>query len=381
MDTALPDSPDVAPATDAAGPDGPAGTPRAPAQLEGLPRADEVFFVPDGVKHLDTLELERLTESFTWWVAQARRVDSVASRSRVRLVFLVIRHTGARLGEVLAIDDRTDIDLSRGILAFGRERGGARREVRLPDALAPELAKALADPVLSRFRGRIFHLDQGFVRRAFYTRAAACGLQKDMANPSALRRSRGIELLRQGAPLLVVQKILGHSTPVLTASYLEFSEKDRRRIERRVLAREARRKTSARNAFYGKVVRVLQADVHSIVEVATLGGHRLTSVITNESLETLHIRPGGFLTAEIKAPFVTVTAGPNPPSTTAENVFPGVVEKITAGELAGEILVRLVDGTRICAAVTSESLRELGLSPGDAAFAFCNAYSVVLRAD
>jgi molybdate transport system regulatory protein len=132
------------------------------------------------------------------------------------------------------------------------------------------------------------------VRRAFYERATACGLQKDLANPSALRRSRGIELLRQGAPLLVVQKILGHSTPQLTASYLDFSEKDRRRIERRVLAREARRKTSARTAVYGKVVRVLQAEVHAIVEVAPRGGHRLTRSSPMKRLETLHISRARF---------------------------------------------------------------------------------------
>ncbi|QLA15305.1 TOBE domain-containing protein [Desulfolutivibrio sulfoxidireducens] len=358
-----------------------ADAPPGPASSDGPPRQAAAFFVPGGVKHLDTLDLERLAESFTLWAAGARRADSAASRRRVRLIFLVIRHTGARLGEVLAIDDRTDIDLSGGVLVFGGGEGEARREVRLPEVLSRELTRAMADPGLFPFHGRLFHLDQGFVRRKFYERATACGLQKDMANPSALRRSRAIELMRQGAPLLVVQKILGHSTPVLTASYLDFSEKDRRRIERRVLAREAKRKTSARNSFYGKVTRVLQGDMQSIVEIATLGGHSLISVITNESLDILHIRPGTFLTAEIKAPFVVVTAGPTPPATSAENVFCGVVEKVVAGELTGEALVRLADGTRICAAVTAESVRALGLSPGDTAFASCNAFAVVLRAD
>ena len=139
--------------------------------------------------------------------------------------------------------------------------------------------------------------------------------------------------------------------------------------------------SSARNAFYGKVVRVARGDVQSMVEVATLGGHRLTSVITNASLTTLNIRPGVFLTAEIKAPWVVVTAGDKPPATSAENVFAGVVEQVTAGELTGEVLVRLSDGTRLCSAVTAESVRVLGLGPGDAAHASCNAFAVVLRAD
>jgi len=345
------------------------------------PRPGGTFFVPEGVKHLDTVDLERLTESFTRWAGASRRADSAASRRRVRLVYLVIRHTGARLGEVLAVDDLRDIDLGRGVMVFSAAHDDARREVRLSEALARELAAAQDDPGLAPWRGRLLHLDQGFVRRKFYERATACGLQKDMANPSALRRSRAIELMRQGAPLLVVQKILGHSTPVLTASYLDFSEKDRRRIERRVLAAEAKRKTSARNAFYGKVVRVRQGDVQSVVEMITLGGHTLTSVITNASLSSLNIRPGTFLTAEIKAPWVVVTAGATPPATSAENVFCGQVEAVTAGELTGEVLVRLEDGTRLCSAVTAESVRALGLSPGDTAVASCNAFAVVLRAD
>lgn len=354
------------------------------ASLAGTGRAArpaESFFVPDGVKHLDTIDLERLTGAFTSWAAASRRVDSASSRRRVRLIYLVIRHTGARLGEVLAVNDLRDIDLDRGVIVFSDTHGQPGREVRLPGELAGELATAMADPALAPWRGSLFNLDQGFVRRKFYERAAACGLQKDMANPSALRRSRAIELMRQGAPLLVVQKILGHSTPVLTASYLDFSDKDRRRIERRVLDAESRRKTSARNAFYGKVVRVLRGDVQSLVELATLGGHRLTSVITNESLTTLAIRPGTFLTAEIKAPWVVVTAGAAPPATSAENVFAGEVERVTAGELTGEVLVRLADGTRLCSSVTAGSVRSLGLSPGDAAFASCNAFAVVLRAD
>ncbi|MDQ7831021.1 MAG: TOBE domain-containing protein [Desulfovibrionaceae bacterium] len=339
------------------------------------------FFVPDGVKHLDTVDLERLTGAFTQWAEAARRADSVASRRRVRLVYLVIRHTGARLGEVLAVDDRRDIDPGRGVMVFAATHADARREVRLSEALARELAAALDDPALAPWRGRLLHLDQGFVRRQFYERARACGLPTDMANPSALRRSRAIELMRQGAPLLVVQKILGHSTPVLTASYLDFTEKDRRRIERRVLAAEAKRKTSARNAFYGKVVRVRQGDVQSVVEVATLGGHTLTSVITNASLSSLNIRQGTFLTAEIKAPFVVVTAGAVPPATSAENVFCGQVEAVTAGEITGEVLVRLEDGTRLCSSVTAEGVRALGLSPGETAVAACSAFAVVLRAD
>ena len=58
------------------------------------------------IRFLTTEQLLLLDQTFAAWVAKARGKRSSLSRNRCRLVFLLLRHTGAKLGEVLAIDDR-----------------------------------------------------------------------------------------------------------------------------------------------------------------------------------------------------------------------------------------------------------------------------------
>ena len=89
-------------------------------------RAARIFSVPDDVKFLDTLELARLADAFTAWTERAGRPDVAVSRNRVRLIYLMLRHTGARLGEVLALDDREDIDLENLSVMLGGGDGVGR---------------------------------------------------------------------------------------------------------------------------------------------------------------------------------------------------------------------------------------------------------------
>lgn len=63
--------------------------------------------------------------------------------------------------------------------------------------------------------------------------------------------------------------------------------------------------TSARNAFPGIVTRVLRGDVVSQVEVQS-GRHRLVSLMTTESVDTLGLAPGVPATASVKSTNVVV---------------------------------------------------------------------------
>ena len=324
-------------------------------------RAARIFSVPDDVKFLDTLELTRLADAFTAWTERASRPDVAVSRNRVRLIYLMLRHTGARLGEVLALNDREDIDLENLSVMLGGNDGGEGREVQIPSELGEALGAVFAEPAYTSMRGSLFHLDQGHVRRKFYERAEECGFTKELVNPSTIRRSRAVELLRDDVPLPVVQRILGHSTADLTAAFLHLPEDQRRKVERQVLSRETRR-TSARNAFFGRVAQVQKGDIQSVVVVESLGGHAVSSIITNESLKNLGVTEGSFVTAEIKAPWVVLEACEEMPRATASNRFLGEVELVRAGELTSEVIVALSDGTRLCALITTKSTKELNLS-------------------
>ena len=343
-------------------------------------RAARIFSVPDDVKFLDTLELTRLSEAFSAWTTRAGRPDVAVSRNRVRLIYLMLRHTGARLGEVLAVNDRSDVNLENLSVMLGGGEEGPGREVQIPAELGEALAAVFDDPAYASLRGGLFRLDQGHVRRKFYERAEECGFTKELVNPSTIRRSRAVELLRDDVPLPVVQRILGHSTADLTAAFLHLPEDQRRKVERQVLTRETRR-TSARNAFFGRVARVQRGDIQSIVTVESLGGHAVSSIITNESLKNLGVTEGSFVTAEIKAPWVVLETAVDMPRSTAGNRFLGVVELIRLGELTSEVIVALSDDTRLCAVITTQSARELALAEGQKVWAMFTAFAVVLHVE
>jgi molybdate transport system regulatory protein len=328
--------------------------------------------------------LQKLEQSFRDWAGTPRSAGVGVSRRRILLIYLLIRYTGARLSEVLKLDTRRDIDGKTRSVIFrkaGRKDLAHGRRVQIPEVLSAEIQTTLDSVPAAEDRGRLFDIDPGHVRRKFYERAAACGLPRAMGAPEVIRRSRAVELLQGNVPLPVVQKILGHSTPSLAAAYVNFSEEDMRRVEAFFVERENRRRTSARNAFFGKVESVVRGDVQSRVEIATPGGNRIRAVITNGSLERLGLKQGSLVAAEVKAPWVTVYRGADDPGSSADNVLAAAVERIARGKVTSEIVSRLADGTEICSIVTDESRKALNLRPGDPVRVAFSAFTVVLHSD
>ncbi|MBI5519991.1 MAG: TOBE domain-containing protein [Desulfovibrio sp.] len=342
------------------------------------------------IRTLDEAQVARLEQSFRSWMDASRRRADYASRRRLWLIFLLLRSTGARLGEVLGMDPTRDLDLEgeRPVALFGRGGNGgpngAGREVPLPADVARALREALADPTLAADPSRLFDMDQGHVRRKFYERAEAAGLPRELASPSVLRRSRARQLMRQDVPLPVVQRLLGQSSADLTAAFSDYTDDEAGRIVEEYLKREERRKSSARNRFFGAVSGVVCGPVVASVEITSLGGFTVTSVVTRESVERLGIKPGVLATADIKAPWVQLSAGEAEPNSTAANRYPAVVRRILTGEgqgdpVSAEVVAELSDGTMLAAVITLESVRRLDLSVGSPVWASFGAFSVILN--
>jgi molybdate transport system regulatory protein len=343
-----------------------------------------LFSAAEEIKYLDTAQLATLEKSFREWAEDAAREDVRISRKRIMLIFLLIRYTGARLGEVLRLNERERIDTENLIVRLGGEenaKDSALREVEIPAELGREVCEILNDPKFSAVRGELFNIDPAHVRRKFYECAEACGFSKELGNPSAIRRSRAIELLRNNLPLPIVQKILGHSTPNLATAYIDFSSEDMKKLVRHFIDKESRRKTSARNSFYGKISHIRKGDIQTEVRITTLSGYSVTAIITNESLERLRLNENSFLTAEIKAPWIIVSVDKSEPQNSASNKFQGRVAKIIQGAITTEYTVTLDDGTDICALVTEESRKKLALKEGDRAWVVFSALSVILNVD
>jgi molybdate transport system regulatory protein len=352
----------------------------------GLPSSNVIvagtFSVPRDIKYLDSEQLEALTESFRGWYRQAARPDIRRARGRVWLVFLALRYTGARLGEVLALDDRHDIDVDHAVVKFWADAGRAGepvREVKLPEAAMAEIAAYLQDA--EEGRGTVFQLDQGYVRRKFSERAKAIDLPRELGNPRVLRHSRAIELLRSGAPLQVVQNLLGHASINLTAHYCDFSEEDLKRLVQYYIQKEMRMKTSARNSFTGKVADIKTGEILSEVTLVTPSGYKLVSVITNESLRNLGLARGSIATAIIKAPWIIIEKDADSTKTSARNRFRGKITKINAGKIVAEVIAALDDGTSMVTLITVPSLANLNLQVGDSAWFLFKAFSVILNVD
>lgn len=355
----------------------PPGPPSAP------PKHARILPGPGPGRCLDPLQLDRLERALRTWADSPRRPDLAASRRRVFLIFLLIRYTGARLNEVLRLKLEDDLDPGKRTVVFRKGAAGgdrARRDVQIPEAVAAEVQDLLKTLALRSAGRRGLRLDPAHVRRKFYERAEAAGLPRGLGAPEAIRRSRAVELMQGNVPLPVVQKILGHSTPGLAAGYVTFSEEDMRRAEAFFVDRENRRKTSARNTFFGKIEIIRKGDIQAWVEIAAPGGDRIRTVITHHSLTRLGLKPGALVGAEVKAPWVTVHRSSNDPQCSADNMLSGTVERIAAGKVTSEVVARIADGNEICAIVTAPSLKRLVLRPGDRVWVAFNAFAVVLHA-
>lgn len=344
------------------------------AKFPDLPAPD----VSENIKSLETSQLDALEDAFRDWVQKPKRTDVRFSRKRVFLIFLLIRHTAIKLGEAIPLDETKDIDLHGAHLHIVKESSGRHRGLPLPGKVVALLRDIMEDDRYPRFRGRLLTMDQAHVRKKFYDLAEQCGMPRELGSPEVVRKSRGIEMLRSGMPLPVVQRALGHSTPALAAEYLSLSDEDVQSTLRRYLTLETQKKTSARNAFFGKVSGISSGDIQSLVTMRSLGGHEVTAAITNSSLKRLGLKAGSFTTALIKAPWVIITPEEGSVRGRETNSYPGTVVDVAQGKLCTEIIVRLSDATELCAVVTEPSRRSLDLTPGQRVRASFNEFSVIL---
>jgi len=200
-----------------------------PQMVEEIP-----YLLPDQVAALTTAFQE-------WYDDAAIRPSIRKTRGRYWLAFLFLRFTGARLGEVLALNDVNDIDYRAGDVKLvtlkrhvKKDPGGRKiksvpvRLVPVPPTIISELATYLAQ--YPDQRGRVFKLDQGNVRRVFYERAEEANLPRHLAHPHVLRHTRAIEMTRLSVPLTGVQSILGHSSLNTTAIYTRLSNHETKQI-------------------------------------------------------------------------------------------------------------------------------------------------------
>jgi hypothetical protein len=157
-------------------------------------------------------------------VAVMRAAGDGRHGQRLRALIVVLWRADLRIHEALALSE-SDLDARRGSLLVRRGKGGRRREVGMDDwaweQLQPWLDVRVAPPV-----GPLFCVVSGptcgrawsatAARTQLRETAAAVGVRRRFA-PHQLRHAHAVEMAREGVPLNVIQRQLGHSNLGVTS--------------------------------------------------------------------------------------------------------------------------------------------------------------------
>jgi molybdate transport system regulatory protein len=175
----------------------------------------------------------------------------------------------------------------------------------------------------------------------------------------------GAELTPTGKKILVNYQLVAHE-------HKQFIQKING-----LFIRRATMKTSARNQFFGTVIKVKKGAINSEVEVLLNGGDIIISTITNESIKTLNIKKNSEVWAIFKASWVIL--GLNEKVTlSARNQLAGAVSKVQKGAVNSEVSLNLKGGNEVVAVITNESLKKLKIKKGTKAIAYIKASHIIL---
>jgi len=163
-----------------------------------------------------------------------RRMIRAAGSPRDRAILLLLRDTGMRARELLGLA-WGDIDLSRRS-AVVRGKGGRHRVVFFSEAAARAL-RAWRKACGGREEDRVFPLSYQGLRYLLDAIARRAGV-KGPHGPHAWRHAFGLEMARRGMPLFALQRLMGHSSPIVTEIYVRFSGEDLREIYERYSKRK-----------------------------------------------------------------------------------------------------------------------------------------------
>jgi len=135
--------------------------------------------------------------------------------------------------------------------------------------------------------------------------------------------------------------------------------------------------TSARNQFYGKVLRLTRGEVNAEVVLQISSTQTIVAVITRESVKQLRLKKGVPVIAVIKASWILLSNDTSI-ATSARNKVIGTVARIIQGKVNSDVIIDLGEGKSLSATVTSPSVVALGLKKGAKVCGLFKASSVIL---
>jgi site-specific recombinase XerD len=197
-----------------------AGRPRSPATMPGYlagrpPRNKGIRYPADPPR------VEEI-------VAVMRAAGGGIHGTRICGLIVVLWRAGLRISEALSLAER-DLDPARGAILVRAGKGGKRREVGMDDWAWEQLRAWLAHRTEMPI-GALFCVVNGptsgrpwsasAVRSQLRQLALRAGVRRRFA-PHQLRHAHAVEMAREGMPLNVIQRQLGHADLGVTSVYLQ----------------------------------------------------------------------------------------------------------------------------------------------------------------
>ena len=140
-------------------------------------------------------------------------------------------------------------------------------------------------------------------------------------------------------------------------------------------------RTSARNALRGRVTAIASDELNAEIAVEVSADTTIYALVTGESVRDLGLHIGREAIVLIKAPFVMIAPGAEPPATSARNCVPGFVKRCEISAVNAEIVLDIGGGKSLAATITAHSATALDLTPGKPACALFDAAHVIIAID
>ena len=286
-----------------------------------------------------------LAETWLWErISEASNAKIRLARVRIWVIFILLRYAGLKLQEIFALN-ASDFDLYNSRIFVQADK----RTIYISNTIARRLAATFSPELFPPTHINPLKVNPATIRHAFLHCAKICQLPKGALNARNLRYTRAGELQSFGLGQAAMSYFLGQGKNNL-------GDDARTEIENSLqefCQMETNLRTSARNVFQGRVDAIDTSGLMVRVRLKTASGLLISALITDQSRRRLQINIGTIVTASIKAPWITITPFPSdgdlPKSSSAENCFPAVIDKVKGDPILYEISANLPDGSQVCA--------------------------------
>lgn len=140
-------------------------------------------------------------------------------------------------------------------------------------------------------------------------------------------------------------------------------------------------KTSARNVLRGTITSIVSDAITAEVGITVSEDTTIHSLVTRESVRQLGLVEGREAMVLIKAPFVVIAAGGEPPAVSTRNRIAGTVLNCETSPVSAEVVLDIGGGKTLAATITAHSATNLGLEPGKQVYALFDAAHVIIATD